>query len=163
VAVIRPKTCCRHIKHKVNISATPILVAATQTLPPIIMNIKIFIILCGLSLGQYPSLNGNWHLYKVETKFWTLTPKHDYYLSFTTNEIEFNLDINKCSVTNFSIDDATIKYDRKECTQVCCDGNIDSIANYIDYNGVFELQDSLLIFSNDKAKLYLKRIKNNWW
>lgn len=103
-------------------------------------------------------LIGEWKLEKLETKNGTIKPsRKEYNLTISNKGISFNLDINDCFTDSFSIDNEEIILYRISCSQVCCDGRFDTIANYINYSGSYVVKDSLLIISNDKGKLYLKK------
>jgi hypothetical protein len=114
----------------------------------------------GMSTGQVnlPDLIGKWKLQKVETHHGVILPKQkDFFLTISKTLIAYNLDVNRCATDSFLIDNKKITIDesRTGCTKVCCDGMFDTISNYLHYSGAYELHDSLLIITNDKAKIYL--------
>jgi hypothetical protein len=119
-------------------------------------------ILSWLSVFQSPlnDLTGIWKLERVETNKGTILPKHeDYFLTISKDLIKYNLDVNTCYSNSFTIDNEKITLDKGSgaCTKICCDGRYDTIIFYLNYSGTYKLQDSLLIISNGKGKLYLKR------
>ncbi|HET6243855.1 MAG: hypothetical protein H0V01_11515 [Bacteroidetes bacterium] len=112
------------------------------------------------TFGQNPNSNliGKWKLLNIETEEKTIYPqKKDYYLTITKNSLNYNLEINGCGTEDFVISSDEIFLDFPLCTKICCDGRYDEISNYINYNGKYELQDSLLTIFNNKNKIFLKK------
>lgn len=91
-----------------------------------------FILAALVQQDPLSQLIGKWKLMKVETEDNTIFPtKKEFYLEISEENIGYNLDINTCGTSEFTIDTTHIKLGFPECTEVCCDGTIDSIANYI--------------------------------
>jgi len=117
-------------------------------------------IFSSLTVEQVPltDLIGKWKLEKIETNNGTIIPrKIDYFLNISEKAIGYNLEINNCSADSFFIDNKNIILNRIMCTLICCDGNYDTISNYINYSGTYKIHDSLLEITNDKGKLFLKK------
>jgi len=122
----------------------------------------LLIILSWLSVFQslLTDLIGKWELEKIETAKGTILPKHkDYFLTISKDLIKYNLDVNNCYSNSFTIDDEKITLDKGSvaCTKICCDGRYDTIIYFLNYGGTFKLQDSILIITNAKGKLFLRK------
>jgi heat shock protein HslJ len=101
-------------------------------------------------------LLGEWKLKELEVNGVIVHPKKiDYYLTIEQDRVGYNLDINKCWVDSFYIDREKIRFSMIACTEACCDGQLDSIPNYLDYSGTYSLQDSILIINNSTSILRL--------
>lgn len=72
--------------------------------------------------------------------------------------ISFNLEINRCKSFIKSLDDKELTAEGAMCAEICCDGRTDSISNYINYSGLYEIVDNQLTFNTKKSKVYLKRV-----
>lgn len=103
-------------------------------------------------------LYGKWKLIEIEVKGKKANPeKIDYFLTISENRINYNLDLNKCWVDSFSLENDSISFGWIACTELCCDGRFDTISNYLWYAGVYKLQDSVLTITNEKAILRLRK------
>ena len=121
----------------------------------------ITLLYAGQPENQEAEIYGHWKLIKIEIENEVLTPESiDYFLTITTEKLSYNLDLNKCQVLNFSIIDNQIKFDYPTCTKACCDGRNDSIANFINYRGIYDIQQNQLIITTPESKLFLNRIIN---
>jgi hypothetical protein len=108
---------------------------------------------------KVPELYGVWILEKIVYNQEVLIPKkRDFKVTFSDDLISYNLDVNRCQTRDFIIIDNTIKIDRIACTKICCDGSMDSISDYINYSGVYTIQNNQLIISNTESMIYLNRV-----
>ena len=102
---------------------------------------------------------GRWKLIKIETSNEVLIPKLGDYTVFITNEkLSYNLEFNKCESMELSINANRINMEGIMCTEICCDGRSDSISNFINYNGTYEIVQNQLIITTTDSKLFLVRL-----
>lgn len=112
----------------------------------------------GIEIPQNP-IYSKWQLVKIEVDQQTLTPeKVSYFLNITETSISYNLEVNNCWAGAFSLNENQLNIEGVACTKVCCDGRSDSISNYINYRGNYELQENELIIASSKSTLYLRRL-----
>ena len=105
-------------------------------------------------------IQGKWKLEKIETTHEIIIPnKVEYYLSFQGDNVSYNLDVNRCGPKKCVIENNKISFINLGCTEICCDGRVDSISKYLNYNGSYELTDSTLTIKNDTGKFFLKKFK----
>jgi hypothetical protein len=103
-------------------------------------------------------LIGKWKLAKIEISEKVIIPKKmDYFLTISSDNFAYNLAVNKCSVDVKIIDNSFIEFAKVACTEICCDGTMDSISDYINYSGSFEVSDSNLVIQNESGTYYLER------
>jgi hypothetical protein len=108
-----------------------------------------------------PNIYGHWKLEKIVRKDTVLTPsKRSYKLNITQDNIFYNLEVNSCQTRAFSITDSVINMKRALCTKACCDGRNEIISNHIDYNGSYQIIDSILIITTKDGSLYLQNQTN---
>ncbi len=125
------------------------------------MKLIIILIITFLSLSTVKNdeLNGKWKLMKIETSEKLIFPKKvEYFLTISSNRMEYNLDINKCCIENVTFNDGLIKYEMVGCTKICCDGSFDTISKYINYHGSYKVIDSTLKIQNNNGIFYLKKL-----
>jgi hypothetical protein len=104
-------------------------------------------------------LIGKWKLAKIEISEKVIVPKKvDYLLTISSDNFAYNLAVNKCSVDVKIIDNIFIEFATVACTEICCDGTIDSISDYINYSGDYEVNDSVLVIQNESGTFYLERL-----
>jgi hypothetical protein len=114
------------------------------------------------SLGLYSQeseLIGEWLLVKADTEMGSVYPiKKDYLLTLTSEEFNYNLEVNTCKGT-YTVKDDQLIYTEARMTFACCDGREDPIAKLIRYQGTYVLYQDQLIITNDKGTtLYLERL-----
>lgn len=112
--------------------------------------ISIFLLLALLSCAvkkDKPSVISKWKLIQVETPTKVLTPKVDFLLEILEDKINFNLDMNSC-FARIELRNDSIIYDMAGCTKMCCDGQLDTIASFLNYSGKYQLMKDLLIIQN---------------
>jgi len=122
------------------------------------MKIWLFLFInCSLFTG-WQSPTGKWKLNRIETSGGVLLPEEGKYrVQFSPKGLTFNLAVNTCRVDSFSISKKRIRFFNCNCTKMCCDGNSDSISNYIDYSGYYHVKGDSMIIENSKGKLFLSR------
>lgn len=114
------------------------------------------IILLSLFTNPAEELNGKWKLTRIEVSDKVLIPnKIDCFLIISSDKLEYNLAINNCWIDDVIISDDSIKYEFVACTLICCDERLDSISNYISYNGRYEISGSILAIENSEGTYYL--------
>jgi len=107
------------------------------------------------------NLFGKWQLRKIEIAGLPIIPnKVKYFVEFSPDNMKYNLAINHCWSNSLKIDSKNILCKDITSTLICCDEREDSISKFIDYRGVYEIKDSLLIISNTKGIFYLYRMKD---
>lgn len=117
-----------------------------------------FLAFCPFLLKDDNQLFGKWQLVKIETSKSVLIPeKGNFNLEISAENISYNKDINTCWAENFSIANSNIFIYLEACTEKCCDGKIDSISNYINYNGNYIVNDTLLKITNENGNFYFTR------
>ncbi|HTA27599.1 MAG TPA: hypothetical protein VK809_07420 [Bacteroidia bacterium] len=102
-------------------------------------------------------LIGTWKLEKVDFKNTTLLPDTicGRFLVISKSQILYDTDGGYSGKSSkFSITDKTISYGQISYTKMLFACH-DSLSSHIDYNGKYELHDSLLVVTNDKGKHYL--------
>lgn len=105
------------------------------------------------------SIYGTWELVKIELEHETLYAQANRYkCSISEKMISFNLEINRCQSHISSLDDKQLIAEDAMCTEICCDGRSDSISNYINYSGLYQIAENQLVFTNKNAKVFLKRV-----
>ena len=108
--------------------------------------------------GSNDNLLGSWKLIELEVNGIIVYPEiKEYFLTIEEERISYNLDINRCWVDSFSIDNERINYSMVATTKACCDGRFDTISNYLNYSGTYNLQDSVLTIDNGKGILRLTK------
>ena len=119
----------------------------------------ISLFLIGQTENQESEIYGQWKLIKIETQNEVLIPEFaDYFLQVTTEKISYNKDVNNCQSMKLTIINHRIDIEGIMCTEICCDGRIDSISNYIHYSGTYEINENQLIITTADSKLFLERI-----
>ena len=102
---------------------------------------------------------GKWKLEMIEIDQKFLIPEHrDYFLSISKELLSYNLEINKCWTKDFTVNDNLINIQQIACTEIGGDGRLDSISNYINYRGPYEIKENQLIIITTDSKLYLNRV-----
>jgi hypothetical protein len=120
--------------------------------------IFITLLFAGQPENQKAEIYGHWKLIKIEIENEVLTPELiDYYLTVTTEKLSYNLDVNKCQSIEFSTAENRLEVKNIMRTEICCDGKIDSISNFIHYNGIYEISENQLIITSADSKLFLER------
>lgn len=81
-----------------------------------------------------------------------LYPKVNFLLKISgaglEDNLKYNTDVNSC-FANAIITLDRISYDTIECTEVCCDGKIDTIGTFLNYAGSYQINNDTLIISNE--------------
>lgn len=104
-------------------------------------------------------LYGKWKLMEIEVKGKKAYPENiNYFLTISENRINYNLDVNKCWADSFSLENDSISFGWLACTELCCDGRFDTISYHLYYAGVYELNDSILTITNEKATMRLRKL-----
>ena len=108
---------------------------------------------------QEAAIYGHWKLIKIEVNQEVLRPEEqDYFLTITKDLFSYNLEVNKCQTKDFTITNHEINLDSVLCTLICCDGRFDSISNFINYRGAYEVNQNQLIITTSNSKLILERL-----
>lgn len=110
----------------------------------------------------FDKITGNWIVIKAESKDATFYPLYyrAYRFYFSKTFIDYNHDGNEKQAVQFSMNNDTLTLNPQHIgsTLVHCVGREnDSLERYVDYSGVYELRDSILVISNKAGKLYLRR------
>jgi len=118
-----------------------------------------FILLFSIETQEPPKeIYGKWQLVKIEVNQETKVPDEErYFLRITEDVIYYNLEVNNCERRGFSLNNNRIKLGSGGCTKICCDGSVDLISNFINYEGEYELKQNQLIITTDSSKIFLER------
>ena len=100
---------------------------------------------------------GKWILIKIDFNYQIIQLDNDnYYLNITNEKISYKLEYNTCFSKEYTITKDSINSKYFNCTEICCDTNLDKKINY---NGKYSLtkNDNTLIIENEIGIYYLKR------
>jgi hypothetical protein len=125
------------------------------------MKTCLFILVLYLFGFGQPPFTGDWKVMKVETKDSTFYPQdtRDYYLYLSDTVIAYTDHCNDLWSYDIVFDNDTIILNPNyiASTLMYCMDPTERIRKYLDYSGIYKLQDTILVVNNSKGKLYLTR------
>jgi hypothetical protein len=124
--------------------------------------ITILVIIYGFAISQEATKSsqdiiGEWKLEHVDIGSKILYPKVDFFVNISENRLSYNTDFNSCQTVTTITSNRITNGNVTACTLVCCDGRLDTIASFLNYEGYYQISNDTLIISNKNEYLLIKQ------
>lgn len=116
--------------------------------------------------GADSLLQGRWILFKVIDNMTgeDFPPAHktseefEYWISFTSNVVKYNLEVNKCENEIIVGKDRSIEFKYfPNCSEVCCDAEFSELLTYTDCTKYFIKEKKTLIMVSEDRIFYFSK------